>query len=131
MADTINSSIHLGRCAACRCDLCPAYRGNLSRYPDRAHISTGWRLYFGLDIPPEWLVCDGCRSGAPLMAAICPIRPCVLSQGIDTCDECALKPCDKITSFQRFIWSISEKHPDMSEEDKATFLAPFWGEGTK
>ena len=78
----------LTRCGY-RCDLCLAYRPNVGRDPSsQQKLSDGWFTYFGFRIPPEQIVCDGCLADGTdirLLDVGCPVRPCVVERGLDTC----------------------------------------------
>ena len=89
----------LTRCGY-RCDLCLAYRPNVERDPSsQQKLSDGWFTYFGFRIPPEQIVCDGCLadgSDIRLLDAGCPVRPCVVERGLDTCAQCADYGCERL-----------------------------------
>ena len=78
----------LSRCGY-RCDLCLAYRPNVEVNPSNQQaLNDGWFEYFGLRIPPEELVCDGCMADTPQIDRGCPVRPCVIRKGLANCSEC-------------------------------------------
>jgi hypothetical protein len=81
-----------------QCDSCPAYAPNVQKKDRRRELSRAWKKYYDLEIPPEKILCDGCRAtgkGARLIDRHCPVRPCVLEKGIGHCGECDSYPCSK------------------------------------
>lgn len=118
-----------GRCGCCRCDLCPAYNGNIKSFADRQRVSEGWLRYFGLDIPPEEVGCVGCLNDGKLMDATCPIRPCVLGTGIGNCALCDAFTCDNLKSLLEFVEKAAASHRDAPEEDYNAFIRPYQNRG--
>jgi hypothetical protein len=113
-----------------RCDLCKAYVKNVERRDERAELSRMWEKYYGLNIPPEDIVCDGCRSMKPdarRVDAGCPVRACVLAKGMSHCGNCAGYPCK--TFGERAGLSAEEaerKAPDgFSAAEYACYLAAY------
>jgi hypothetical protein len=90
----------IARCGY-RCDLCPAYRGNIHGPEDQQRTSDGWFKYYGFRIPPEQICCDGCLDERPDARRIdksCPIRPCAVARSINTCLECPDRLCKRFAS---------------------------------
>ena len=87
----------LTRCGY-RCDLCLAYAPNVKKHDQRQLLSDGWHTLYGFRIPPEEIVCEGCVSceHPVLIDTSCPVRPCVISRGIDNCAHCDDYVCDKL-----------------------------------
>lgn len=114
----------LSRCGY-RCDLCLAYSPNLAQNPANARIlSDGWYKYFGFRVLPEDIYCDGCRAETPqLVDKDCPVRPCVIAWGFDTCAECGGYICDKLALriVDRDTWERTE----IPEEDYQRFIRPY------
>lgn len=73
-----------------RCDLCLAFKPNLTKHPENRQIlSDGWHEYFGFRIPPEEIYCNGCRDNANLtLDENCPVRPCVTAKKLENCAQC-------------------------------------------
>lgn len=85
----------LTRCGY-RCDLCLAYAENIKAKDQRAELCTGWHKYFGLEIPLEKIICDGCLTCAQGACRIddgCKVRQCVLEHGVEHCGQCDDYPC--------------------------------------
>ena len=79
------------------CDICKAFAPNIKKKDERRRLSALWRKYYGLDIPPERIYCEGCRSmkkDARRIDTDCPVRACVLQNKIDNCSECRKYPCE-------------------------------------
>jgi hypothetical protein len=111
------------------CDLCPAYKSNVHSPGDRQKVSDGWFKYFGFRIPPEQIICDGCRdssSDARRIDSGCKVRSCTISRGFKTCAECDLYPCEtlneKIVSRASVESNFGSPIPD---EDYKTFVQPY------
>jgi hypothetical protein len=87
----------LTRCGY-RCDLCLAYAPNVAAKDRRRALSDGWFALYGFRIPAEEIICDGCMSrGEPrLIDKGCPVRPCAMAKGFDTCASCAEYCCEKL-----------------------------------
>ena len=80
-----------------RCDLCKAYYRNIRKDDQRAGLSLAWRQYYGLNIGPSDMYCDGCRSSkrnAERIDHSCPVRRCVLDRGLGSCADCLGYPCE-------------------------------------
>lgn len=116
-----------GRCGCCRCDLCPAYHGNITSFADKQRVSEGWLEYYGLRLSPEEVGCGGCHSDEKLMQtnAGCPIRACVRQSGVASCERCANAACGTLKSLLAFIERAARDHQGISESDYAAFIRPF------
>ena len=78
-----------------RCDLCPAYVKNLDKLVDRKTVSKKWKKYFGFDIPPNEILCVGCKNEGIHADKDCPIRPCIIKKKLKNCSECKINNCEK------------------------------------
>ncbi len=111
-----------------RCDLCLAYGPNVEREDRRAELSDGWHAIFGFRIPPEKIICDGCVSGDTprLIDNSCPVRPCVVSRGLDNCSACDEYVCNKLS--QRIVDRTElEKNigRKLTEREHELFVRPY------
>ena len=81
-----------------RCDLCLAFLPNANEHPENRQIlSDGWHQYFGFRIPPEEIVCNGCRNSENLtLDEDCPVRPCVIERELEHCAQCDDTVCEKL-----------------------------------
>ncbi|HNT25195.1 MAG TPA: DUF3795 domain-containing protein [Anaerolineales bacterium] len=112
-----------------RCDLCLAYRPNVEKNPaNQQKLSDGWHKYFGFRIPPEQILCDGCMApGTPkLIDQSCPVRSCVIEQGLDHCAQCMQYTCKKLTerivAYEEIRQRVGEEIP---EDDYLSFIRPY------
>ncbi len=85
------------------CAVCGAY---LATQADddalRAKTAGEWSARYNVDIPPEEINCDGCRSEGRKFfycATMCELRKCGISKGVDTCAACDEYPCEKLEAF--------------------------------
>jgi len=73
-----------------RCDLCIAY----IHHPDqkdpeeRKRASDTWEKYFGFRVEPDEIACGGCYDDDCLLDQDCPVRPCVIRRGYESCAQC-------------------------------------------
>jgi len=80
-----------------KCDLCKAYAKNIEKNDERIKLSAVWAKYNNLDISPEDIYCDGCRSkkkNAKLIDDHCPLRKCVALKNLNSCIDCLEYPCE-------------------------------------
>jgi hypothetical protein len=112
-----------------RCDLCPAYKENIHSPEDQQRTSDGWFRYYGFRIPPEQIRCDGCREERPSAYRIdreCPVRPCVVARGIDTCGGCPRRDCEHFKSREVTRESVEKRiGKPISTEDYRWFVLPY------
>ena len=94
----------LARCGF-RCDLCPAFKDNVTGPEHQQWVSDGWFKYYGFRIPADRIRCDGCRaedSTCPNRIDVdCPVRPCVIDKGLDSCAQCDGYVCPRLS--QRLV----------------------------
>ncbi|MGE5528351.1 MAG: DUF3795 domain-containing protein [Patescibacteria group bacterium] len=114
----------LARCGY-RCDLCPAYVGNIKTYEDRQRASDGWHKYFGFRVRPEDIGCRGCSPDC--LDKDCPVRPCAEAREMENCGLCGDFPCERIETRSEFIPRYLLEHPDLEipPEDYRTFFTPY------
>ncbi len=114
----------LTRCGY-RCDLCLAYKPNVAANPaNQQKLSDGWHTYFGLEIPPAEICCDGCMTDNPqLIDRGCPVRPCVIEKRLDNCAQCDEYVCDKLQ--QRLVVYEDIVSGDIPDDDYACFIRPY------
>lgn len=117
----------LTRCGF-RCDLCLAYRPNVERDPSNRHkLSDGWFKYFGFRIPPEQIACDGCLTeGGTLLDEGCPVRPCVIEQGLENCSQCEEYICEKLRQrLVQYEEMRASAGGEIPEDDYQSFIRPY------
>lgn len=104
----------------------PAQRG--SEYPaNRQILSAGWHTYFGLHIPPENILCDGCRSeGQAQIDRACPVRPCVIERSLHNCSECPDYACVRLAERLVVYEEVVARLPQgILAGDRERFIAPY------
>ena len=83
------------------CEACDARIATLN--DDRAlreKTARHWSELNGVEITPDMINCEGCRTGGaktPYCESLCPIRQCAMGKGVGTCGDCAeMETCDKV-----------------------------------
>ena len=66
----------------------------------RKKVAKEWSELNGVDITPEMINCQGCRTDGVKTVycdSLCPIRKCASSKGHETCGSCSeMEACDKV-----------------------------------
>jgi len=113
-----------------RCDTCPAFTGRIKSSADQIKAADGWSKYFGLKMSAEKIRCNGCLSeicvNGELPDSECPIRPCVMMRGMNTCADCFDFPYDQLQTRMKAVDQAIEKFGGkipMSEYE--TFIEPY------
>jgi hypothetical protein len=117
----------LARCGF-RCDLCMAYSPNIVAHPENApKLSDGWFKYFGFRIPAEKINCPGCLSNSAETLDIgCPVRPCVVARGLETCASCEDYACGKLQErLVTFEDMQTKAGSPIPEDDHMNFIFPY------
>jgi hypothetical protein len=84
------------------CAKCDAYIATV-RNDDalRRKVAEEWSKLNGVEITPEMINCDGCRTDGrktPFCESLCPIRMCILGKGLPHCGR-----CDEFGSCQKIL----------------------------
>ncbi|MCL5267331.1 MAG: DUF3795 domain-containing protein [Bacteroidetes bacterium] len=113
-----------------RCDACMAYVGNNHSNDDQVKVAAAWSKYFGLNIAPEKLHCNGCWgeqcAGKDLPDPSCPIRACVMERGMNTCADCYDYPCEKMESKMNGVEEVIRQFKGkITHEEFDTYMAPY------
>lgn len=111
-----------------RCDLCLAYKPNIEAHPEnRQVLSDGWHTYFGFRLPPEKIYCEGCSAeSAETLDRNCPVRPCVITRGLDNCAKCEDYICETLTERLVVYEEIqAEIDRPIPESDRQRFILPY------
>jgi hypothetical protein len=112
-----------------RCDLCPAYRGNLKSQEDRLNVAKAWIKYYDHHSEPDEVDCDGCVEGPRAPNPNCKVRPCAIERGVPHCAACEEFGCEKIAKQMAAIRPIAEKYAEsMPPEDRKRYIAPYESE---
>jgi hypothetical protein len=77
------------------CGVCGIYLATLNNDEGlRAKLARAYGM------PPEDLVCRGCRSDTVIsFCRVCGIKECADGKGIEGCAQCDAFPCDKVEAF--------------------------------
>lgn len=82
------------------CTDCPAYAATRKGDEEALKaVAAEWTRDFGVEISPESVLCDGCRSDTGRVceySATCPVRTCGVERGHDTCAECPDYACERL-----------------------------------
>lgn len=112
-----------------RCDLCPAYAGNLKTDEDRERVSRDWAKYYDHHEEPANVECRGCKAGPEEGNSSCKVRPCAIERGVSTCAECDDFGCEVIQKQMDAIKPIAQRHAGtMPPEDFDRYIAPYESE---
>ena len=119
-------------CCGYRCDLCPAFKENITGEQDQQEVSDGWYKYYGFRIPPDEICCDGCLAencdNPRLIDADCAVRPCSQRRGLPNCAHCDEYICGKLAKKIVDFDEITRKQSgEIPPEDRARFLEPYEG----
>ncbi|MCJ7701103.1 MAG: DUF3795 domain-containing protein [Anaerolineales bacterium] len=78
------------------CSTCPAYVATQDN--DIAKLTDLAQEWFGGEIEPSQILCDGCNAGGRLMhwCSECSIRACASERGEENCAHCDDYGCEKL-----------------------------------
>ena len=75
----------------------------------RRKVAALWSELNQVEITPAMIHCVGCRIGGvktPYCESLCPIRPCAMGRGVETCGDCGgMESCEK-------LGAITERNAD-------------------
>jgi hypothetical protein len=119
----------IARCGF-KCHQCLAFRENNKNLSDQIRVAKGWSEYFGLDVPPEKIQCNGCLSddcgGTDFPDKNCPIRPCVIKKNLENCASCKDYPCQKLEERMTGVEAVTKRFYDkIPQEEYDNFIAPY------
>lgn len=113
-----------------RCDLCKAYSANIKKEDQRKDLSSVWKRYYGLEIKPSDIYCEGCRSfkkNAKRIDNDCPVRRCVIEKAINSCADCEKYPCEIFSQREGLCFENAKmkQGENFREEEFDKFLLAF------
>jgi hypothetical protein len=109
-----------------RCDLCPAYTENIKSEEDKKTVSEGWKRVFGFEVPPDEVECVGCHNKGKKADAGCPVRPCAVKRGLESCAYCENFDCDSLKTRTGFLNEYMKIHGnEVSEKDIECYIRPY------
>jgi len=123
----------ISKCGA-NCGRCPAYKENLITEEDRQRVSDRFDQYFGIQIKPDAIYCDGCHmpdADNPVLLITClncKIRECAIQTGVETCAHCSGYPCEDLKALASRIDRekiASRIGTPIPEEDYLIFIEPY------
>jgi hypothetical protein len=81
-------------CYVCRAFLATKENNNQKR----AEVAQEWSKLFKVEIKPEDINCEGCRSEGRLVnyCKVCEIRKCGKEKNLKNCGYCDKYPCPKL-----------------------------------
>lgn len=115
----------LTRCGY-RCDLCLAYKDNIENDDQRDFLSDTWHKIYGFKIPAEKIYCEGCISceNPQLIDSKCPVRPCVIENGLENCSQCKKFKCD-LFNQRKVVYEDFAKNKNISRKEYAKCIKPY------
>ena len=83
------------------CEKCEAYIATQNDDDElRRKVARKWSELNGVEITPEMINCDGCRTNGRKTVycdRLCQIRQCAMGKGIETCGRCGdMMACKKV-----------------------------------
>ena len=113
-----------------RCDECMAYTANNHSSNDQTKVASAWSKYFGLQISPGKLRCNGCWgercADHDLPEASCPIRACVMERGMNTCADCIDYPCEKMETRMKGVEEVMARFKGkIAHSEYEEYIAPY------
>ncbi len=113
-----------------RCEICPAYKDNISSDEDRQAVSDGWFKYYGFRIPPGEIYCDGCLaedcSNPRRIDPECEVRACASGRRLPNCAHCDDFICEKLSKKMIDAEKIAERvGGSIPQEDFERFVKPY------
>ena len=89
------------------CSECPAYKGTQAGDRDLLERTARmWSEAFGHEIPPDSILCDGCKTEGGRKAgfcSICKVRACNVERGSVNCATCPDYVCPTLEDFLKMV----------------------------
>jgi hypothetical protein len=117
-----------------RCDLCPAYKDNITCDEDRKKVSDGWFKHYGFRIPHEEICCDGCLAddidNPRRIDSECQVRSCAMKRGLPNCAHCDDFICERLSEKIIDIKKIAKRVGGyIAPDDYEKFVRPYDSKG--
>ncbi|MDR3644824.1 MAG: DUF3795 domain-containing protein [Clostridia bacterium] len=110
-----------------RCDLCPAYRGNIGKFGAQA-VSDGWHKYLGFYLAPEKIACVGCINEGDRPSGDCAVRSCCADKSVENCGHCENAICPRLRENITAIENLEQASGDITKEAYETYFKPYHNE---
>jgi hypothetical protein len=85
------------------CTECPAFIATQQNDDaKRKKVAEMWFKQYKMNVKPEDINCDGCKSEGKRLIGycnICEIRKCGQAKGVENCAYCDEYACDRLTKF--------------------------------
>ncbi len=110
------------------CELCKAYAPNIKKLDQREMLSKMWMKYYELDIKPEDIYCEGCRcerENAKRIDDDCPVRKCVVMNGLEHCGYCDKYPCNTFSEREGLSCQSAKENSEFLQDEYDEFLLAF------
>lgn len=107
-----------------RCDLCPAYKGNIDRYTAEA-VSEGWEKFLEYECPPEKIACVGCKNKGNHPNDYCAIRDCAMDREMKNCALCGKMPCSHLLDNMEELDRLESTHAEIGPEEYDLYYKPY------
>jgi hypothetical protein len=89
------------------CTECPAYIATQKDDMEAAaSVAEEWGKQFGMEVLPESVLCDGCKSEAGKLCGycnICAVRACGIERTVVTCAQCEDYGCETLRACPAYI----------------------------
>lgn len=103
LAKENNNSI---ACCGLDCSNCGAYISTRNNDDNkRAEVAKEWSAMYNIDLKPEDINCNGCRSEGQKFSHcnVCEIRSCCMEKEVANCAGCDMYACDKLENFFEMV----------------------------
>lgn len=112
------------------CSSCKALAQNIIFEDEREQLSALLQKYMDIDIKPEKLYCDGCKSwilDAQRLIESCGIKACLKAKKKRHCGKCPEYPCELFNKYAGIsIYGAMKKLGDsFNETEYREFIAPY------
>jgi hypothetical protein len=90
------------------CSACPAYLATQKDdMAELAEVAKEWSKQFKMEIPPESIVCDGCKTSEDTRrsgyCSTCGVRACAVERGVATCAHCEEYACETLRGCPAYL----------------------------
>ncbi|MGE5544193.1 MAG: DUF3795 domain-containing protein [Bacillota bacterium] len=89
------------------CKVCPVFMASQADDAEqKAQVAALWSKQFNMNLTPDDIACDGCRTaGGKLFAhcRTCFVRNCGMKKNVNTCRDCETYACDELNLVFRSV----------------------------